>query len=92
MRYDAKSKAWKRLMNNFYFLFYFSTVVMIWMAHKKVVITGGNTFCSHLRKMTYKYRNTLRKLPVKDKENQLLSDDMMLFNAAQTASKPYRMN
>ena len=92
MMYDAKCKAWKWLMNNFYFFFYFSTALVIWMAHKKVFIAGGNTFSSYLRKMKYKYKRTLRKLAADDKTTKLLTEDMMLFNAAQAASKQYKMN
>ncbi len=90
--YDAKSDVWKWLMNNFYLFFYFSTAIVIWMAHKKVFIAGGNTFRSYLRKMKYKYLRTLRKLALDNKAMPLTAERIMLFTAMRSASQPHKMN
>ncbi len=90
--YDAKSSGWKWLMNRLYFFFYFSTAMVIWMAHKKVFIAGGNTLGSYLRKMKYKYRKTLKKLSVKEKKWAAAPEKLMLFSAVQSASQHHKMN
>ena len=90
--YDAKSNAWKWLMNNLYLFFYFSTATVIWMAHKKVLIAGGNTFRSYLRKMKYKYLKILRKLALDNRTMPRAAEKIMLFTAVQSASQRHRMN
>ena len=92
MMYDAKSKAWKWLMNNLYLFFYFSTALVIWMAHKKVFAAGGNTLRSYFRKMKYKYLRTLRKLALDNRSMPRTAEKIMLFSAIQSASQKHRMN
>jgi hypothetical protein len=55
----------KWLRRQFYKLFYFATIFIVWMAHKKVFKAGGNNFNQYLRKMKLKYKKTLGKLGMK---------------------------
>ncbi len=90
--YDRKSKLKKSLLNNIYLFFYCSTTLVVWMAHKKVFVAGGNTFKSYLRKMKYKYMRTLRKLADEDATKKRKLEEMMLYNTANLFSKPHKLN
>ena len=90
--YEPKVRWKKGLLNSFYLFFYICTALIIWMAHKKVFIAGGNTFHSYARKMKYKYLKTLKRLSTEDSQPRLIREDMMLFTMAQTLSKPYKQN
>ena len=92
MMYDRKTSWKKSLLNYFYLFFYFSTALVVWMAHKKVFIAGGNTFRSYARKMKFKYLRTLKRLSAEDCKPILITEDMMLFNIVQTFSKRHKMN
>ncbi|WP_206106491.1 ferritin-like domain-containing protein [Ilyomonas limi] len=63
--YNSKSIGMKWLRRQFYKLFYFATIFIVWMAHKKVFKAGGNNFNQYLRKMKLKYKKTLGKLGMK---------------------------
>ncbi|MDI3321848.1 ferritin-like domain-containing protein [Pinibacter soli] len=52
----------KRWRKWFYKLFFFSTTLVVWFAHKKAFKAGGNTFKSYCKKMSLKYGKTLGKL------------------------------
>jgi len=54
-------KRWRKL---FYKLFFFSTTLVVWFAHKKLFKAGGNSFKSYWKKMSLKYVKTLGKLGV----------------------------
>jgi len=59
--FDAKSLVGKFAMRNFYTLFFFSTSLIVWFAHKKLFKAGGITFKKYLRKMKFKYMKTINK-------------------------------
>lgn len=90
--YEPKLRWKKWLLSNFYLFFYVCTALVIWMAHRKVFIAGGNTFRSYARKMKYKYLKTLKRLSAKSAKPQLIREDMMLFTMAQTIAKPHKLN
>ncbi len=46
----------------FYILFYFTTISVIWMAHRKLFKAGGLTFTQYIRKMMFKFRKTIVRL------------------------------
>lgn len=46
----------------FYVLFYFSTITVVWFAHKKVFKAGNLTFKSYVKKMTAKFHKTIEKV------------------------------
>lgn len=90
--YEPKVGWKKQLLNSFYLFFYICTALIIWMAHKKVFVAGGNTFRSYARKMKYKYLKTLKRVSTEDIQPRVLKEDMMLFTLAQTISKPHKLN
>lgn len=46
----------------FYVFFYFSTISVVWFAHKAVFKAGGLTFTSYLKKMTLKFYKTIYRI------------------------------
>lgn len=46
----------------FYTLFYFSTALVVWMAHKKLFKAGGNNFNRYWKKMALKFKKTIGRL------------------------------
>lgn len=60
--YDAK-KPWTRFINYYlYKFFYFSTITVVWFAHKDVFKAGGNGYWNYLRKCGLKFRKTFGRL------------------------------
>jgi len=53
------SKAWRVLA---YRYFFYATSLVVWFAHRKLFIAGGNTFVSYLRKMRFKCYKTVRAI------------------------------
>jgi hypothetical protein len=47
----------------FYRLFFFSTILVVWFAHKKAFRAGGNDFGKYWKKMKHKFQKTIGKLP-----------------------------
>ncbi|MFN8284113.1 MAG: ferritin-like domain-containing protein [Chitinophagales bacterium] len=45
----------------FYVIFYFSTISVVWLAHKKVFKAGGLTFTKYFRKIKFKFDKTILK-------------------------------
>ena len=45
-----------------YKLFYFSTITLVWFAHKKVFKSGNNSFRIYFNKMTLKYNRVLKPM------------------------------
>ena len=57
--------AWQRVAAlPFYRLFYFATIVVVWLAHRKLFRAGKVSFSRYLRKMTLKYTKTIQRLPL----------------------------
>lgn len=59
--YESKSKASRFFRYNFYKLFYFSTILVVWFAHKKAFKAGGNSFSKYWLKMSLKFKKTIGK-------------------------------
>jgi hypothetical protein len=60
--FDGKSefsKSWRKLT---YKYFFYATSSLVWFAHKKLFIAGGNTFASYSKKMEHKYIKTLKRI------------------------------
>jgi hypothetical protein len=57
--FDAKTIIGKTFANKIYTVFFFSTALVIWMAHKKLFKAGGVNFKKFMRKMKYKYVKTI---------------------------------
>jgi hypothetical protein len=60
--FQSKSVINKKLSFAFYKLFYFSTTLVVWMAHKKLFKAGGNGFKQYWKKMTLKFTKTIGRL------------------------------
>lgn len=59
--YESKSKTSRFFRYNFYKLFYFSTILVVWFAHKKAFKAGGNSFNKYWLKMSLKFKKTIGK-------------------------------
>jgi len=71
--YKDKGSITKWLCKQFYRLFYFATILTIWITHKKVFKAGGNGFRQYIRKMTQKYKRTLGRVGDKPEANTVKS-------------------
>jgi len=60
--FSGKTITQKIISYQFYRLFYFSTILVVWMAHRKAFRAGGNTFSRYLRKMNRKFQKTIFQL------------------------------
>ena len=67
--YNRKSNSTRWLRKQFYKLFYFATILVIWMAHKKVFSANGSSFKQYMRKMQLKYTKTLGRVGEKKATN-----------------------
>jgi hypothetical protein len=65
---EGKSEFGKLWRKWFYKLFFFSTTIVVWCAHKKLFKAGGNSFKSYWKKMSLKFAKTLGKLPAADNQ------------------------
>ncbi|MEP6465986.1 MAG: ferritin-like domain-containing protein [Parafilimonas sp.] len=59
--FESKSLTGKILMRNIYTLFFFTTSLVVWFAHKKLFKTGDVSFKKYLRKMKFKYMKTINR-------------------------------
>jgi len=60
--FSAKSVHQKIISYQFYRLFYFSTMLVVWMAHRKLFKAGKVGLGRYLRKMNMKFTKTIEKL------------------------------
>lgn len=60
--YRSKSKRSQWLNFYFYKLFYFSTILVVWFAHKKAFKAGNNNFNKYWKKMSLKFNKTIARL------------------------------
>lgn len=61
---------WQRVLaHKFYNLFFFSTAMLVWFAHKKVLKAGKVHFTKYLYKMDNKYNKTLGRLAIGSNAN-----------------------
>ncbi|GGH56934.1 hypothetical protein HNQ91_000109 [Filimonas zeae] len=52
--FRGKTRFMQRLCNVAYRLFFFATVVTVWMAHRKLFRAGGNSYEKYMHKMSFK--------------------------------------
>ena len=62
MIFEQKNNFSKFISYYFYKIFYFSTILTVWFAHKKVFVAGGNSFSKYFNKMKLKFDKTLGKV------------------------------
>lgn len=60
--YHSKSKMSRRFSFYFYKFFYFSTILVVWFAHKKAFKAGNNNFKRYWMKMGLKFKKTIARL------------------------------
>jgi hypothetical protein len=60
--FQSKSKIARLFSYQFYSLFYFSTILVVWLAHKKAFKAGNNNFRKYWRKMKLKFSKTIGRL------------------------------
>lgn len=61
--FSGKTAVKKRASYQFYRLFYFSTILVVWAAHRKLFKAGKVGFGKYFKKMHFKFNKTIRKLP-----------------------------
>ncbi len=60
--FSGKTAAQKVISYQFYRLFYFSTIMVVWAAHRKLFKAGNAGLKKYLRKMNFKFNKTIMKL------------------------------
>lgn len=60
----------------FYQLFYYSTILVVWMAHRRAFKAGGVGLKKYLRKMHAKFTKTIQRIPAKAYRD-LAADELM---------------
>ncbi len=69
--FKSKNSFERMLAYNWYKIFYFSTSMVVWFAHKKLFKAGNNNFTRYHKKMTLKFYKTIGKLKYEIKSEQL---------------------
>jgi len=60
--FKSKTPFWRAVSYRLYFCFFFSTAMVVWMAHKTLFKAGGCTFHRYMVKMKYKYNRIMGQL------------------------------
>ncbi len=60
--FNSKPTFLKMISHKAYYLFFFSTALIVWMAHKQLFKAGGNTFKRYMLKMKYKYNRIMSRV------------------------------
>jgi hypothetical protein len=60
--FSAKPVMQKIISFQLYRFFYFSTILVVWMAHRKLFKAGNNNLLKYLYKMNVKFEKTIQKL------------------------------
>ena len=75
--FSAKPVMQKIISYQFYRLFYFSTILVVWMAHRKAFKAGGHHFFRYLLKMNLKFKKTIQTLHADNDPNPASRQPMM---------------
>lgn len=60
--YNSKGTLMRIMSYYFYTLFYFSTTLAVWFAHKRLFKAGRVSFSNYWAKMNHKFKKTIKKL------------------------------
>ena len=60
--FSGKTVMQKIISFQFYRVFYFSTILVVWMAHRKLFKAGNNNLAKYLRRMNLKFKKTIQRL------------------------------
>ncbi|WP_316765563.1 ferritin-like domain-containing protein [Pedobacter frigiditerrae] len=81
--YNDKSALMRFFTYHFYTAFYYSTILVVWFAHRRLFKAGHLDFNNYWRKMKLKFQKTIKKLkPDKShsKHYQITADKKALIN------------
>lgn len=70
--FHQKSKLMKCLTYKYYYIFYFSTALVVWHAHQKLFKAGGVNFKNYWKKMKLKFKKTIQKLLLSEKTKKYI--------------------
>jgi len=79
--YNDKSALMRFFTYHFYTAFYYSTIMVVWFAHRKLFKAGHLDFNSYWRKMKLKFQKTIKKLKTENtlvKKFQFSNDEKVL--------------
>lgn len=65
--FNTRTGIGRMLRHYFYFLFFFSTSLLVWLAHKRLFKAGEVNFKKYMQKMRFKYMKTLHRISYQDK-------------------------
>lgn len=60
--YNHKGRLMQSIAYCFYTVFYFATMLLIWVTYRRLFIAAGNGFIKYCKKTKYKYRKTIGRL------------------------------
>lgn len=63
--YNVKNSFYRYFTYHFYTVFYFSTTLVVWLAHRKLFKAGKLDFANYWRKMSLKFNKTIKKIKFK---------------------------
>ncbi len=75
--FSGKPALSKIICFQLYKAFYFSTIMVVWMAHRRLFKAGNNSLFSYLRKMNLKFKKTIQKLQTNGNTGQPLPETIM---------------
>lgn len=60
--FKSKTPFRRAVIQRLYYLFFFSTAVVVWVVNRKLFRAGGNTFEKYILKMKYKYNKIISRV------------------------------
>jgi len=60
--YESKSFLKKFVFAKMATVFFFITVIIVWLAHRKLFVAGGNNFTKYLTRIKYKHAKTIKRI------------------------------
>lgn len=76
--YHDKDPRLQYLSRLVYPVFFFSTALVIWFAHKRTFKAGGIRFARYFRKMKYKYLKTLHRITCKKADDSVVNNSIVV--------------
>ncbi|MDQ7950093.1 MAG: ferritin-like domain-containing protein [Pedobacter sp.] len=76
--YRHKNPVWRFVAYHAYTCFYFSTTMVVWLAHRRLFKAGNLQFSGYLYKMNLKFRKTIKKLKPDQVKDVILSKSVQV--------------
>lgn len=70
--FNVKNSFFRYFTYYFYTIFFYSTTLVVWLAHRKLFKAGNLDFASYWRKMRLKFKKTIEKIRSKSSANENL--------------------